>query len=132
MSDRVILLALLAAWPAGGRPHGAPAAVEQMPIALETRFALSALPPEMRATATVYRLNVNSGYEIAQKGTSGITCLVQRTAWEQAEFRDDIYVPRCYDATGSRSYLKVLLDAEALRIQGMTPTALKAEIESRY
>jgi len=86
----------------------------------------------MRKAATVYRLEVQHGYVIAQHGTSGIACLVQRTAWEQADFRDDIYVPRCYDAAGTRSYLKVLIDAAALRGAGMTPAQLKAEIEARY
>jgi len=114
--------------------HGTPkyAGIEQMPAALELRFALSALPPSLRSDATVYRLDVRHGYVLAQQGTSGITCLVQRTAWEQADFRDDIYVPRCYDAAGSATYLAVLIDAEALRIHGTTPAALKAKIERRY
>ena len=115
-------------------PRGGPTAgpVEQMPVALEVRFALSALPPALRSNATVYRLDVKKSYVLAQQGTSGVTCLVQRTAWEQADFRDDIYVPRCYDAAGSATYLNVLLDAEALRIRGMTAAALKAEIQRRY
>jgi hypothetical protein len=103
-----------------------------MPAALETRFALSALPPVMRGAATVYRLDVSHGYVIAQQGTSGVACLVQRNEWEAADVRDDIYVPRCFDAAGARTYLRVLLDAEALRIQGMSAGALKAEIETRY
>jgi hypothetical protein len=61
-----------------------------------------------------------------------VTCLVERTAWEQADFRNDIYVPLCYDAEGSKSFLKVIMDVATLRIQGMSPVALKAEIERRY
>jgi len=57
---------------------------------------------------------------------------VERTAWEHADFRNDIYVPLCYDAAGSKTYLKVIMDAAALRIQGLPPAALKAEIEKRY
>ena len=105
---------------------------EPMPAALEVRFALSALPPELRSAASVYRLDVKHGYVLAQRGTSGVACLVQRTAWEQADFRDDIYVPRCYDAAGSATYLKVLMDAEALRIAGMSAPALKREMQRRY
>ena len=108
------------------------AVVEQMPAELEMRFALSALPPALRDSATVYRLDVKTGYAVARRGTNGVSCLVQRTAWEQAEFRDDIYVPRCFDAVGSRTYLKVLIDAEQLRIRGMSPAALKTEIEARF
>jgi len=61
-----------------------------------------------------------------------VTCLVKRTAWEQADFRNDTYVPLCYDAEGSKTFLKVVMDAATLRIQGMSPVALKAEIETRY
>jgi hypothetical protein len=106
--------------------------VERMPAALETQYALSALPPAMRDMATIYLLDPATGYQLSRKGTSGVTCLVERTAWEQADFRNDIYVPLCYDAEGSKTYLKVIMDAAALRSQGMSPLALKAEIEHRY
>jgi hypothetical protein len=106
--------------------------LEQMPAKLESRYALSALPPTLREQATVYLLDPNKGYLPSRQGTSGVTCLVERTAWEQADFRNDIYVPLCYDAAGSKTYLKVIMDVATLRIQGMSPAALKAEIENRY
>ena len=106
--------------------------IEQMPAKLEAQYALSALPPAMRDHATVYLLDPKKGYQLSRQGTSGVTCLVERTAWEQADFRNDIYVPLCYDAEGSKTYLKVIMDVAALRIQGMSPVALKTEIERRY
>jgi hypothetical protein len=106
--------------------------LEQMPANLESRYALSALPPAMREQATVYLLDPKEGYQLSRQGTSGVKCLVERTAWEQADFRNDIYVPLCYDAAGSKTYLKVIMDAATLRIQGMSPAALKTEIEIRY
>jgi hypothetical protein len=106
--------------------------IERMPAKLETQFALSALPPAMRDKATVHLLDPARGYQLSRQGTSGVTCLVERTAWEQADFRNDIYVPLCYDAEGSKSFLKVIMDAATLRVQGMSPVALKAEIENRY
>jgi len=106
--------------------------IEQMPAKLETQLALSALPPAMRDQATVFLLDPKKGYQLSRQGTSGVTCLVERTAWEQAHFRNDIYVPLCYDAEGSKTFLKVIMDAATLRIQGMSPVALKAEIEKRY
>ena len=106
--------------------------IEQMPAKLETQFALSALPPAMRDPTTVYVLDPNKGYQLSRQGTNGVTCLVERTAWEQANFRNDIYVPLCYDAEGSKTFLKVIMEVAELRIQGMTPDALKAEIENRY
>ena len=105
---------------------------EQMPAKLETQFALSALPPAMRDQATVYLLDPKKGYQLSRQGMSGVTCLVERTAWEQADFRNDIYVPLCYDPEGSKSFLKVIMDVATLRIQGMSAVTLKAEIENRY
>lgn len=106
--------------------------IDQMPAKLETRFALSALPPALRDQAAVYLLDPTKGYQLSRRGTSGVSCLVERTAWELADFRNDIYIPLCYDAAGTKSYLKVIMDAATLRIQGMSPVALKAEIENRY
>lgn len=106
--------------------------LEQMPARLETQFALSAVPPALRDRATVYLLDPKQGYHLSRQGTSGVTCLVERTAWELADFRNDIYIPLCYDAAGTKAHLKVIMDAAALRAQGMSPTALKAEIEKRY
>jgi hypothetical protein len=106
--------------------------IEQMPAKLETQFALSALPPALRDQATVYLLDPRKGYQLSRQGTSGVTCLVERTAWEQADFRNDIYVPLCYDAAGSKTFLKVIMDAATLRIRRINATALKSEIENRY
>ena len=106
--------------------------IEQMPAKLETRFALSALPQAMRDKATVYLLDPTKGYQLSKQGTSGVTCLVERTVWELADFRNDIYIPLCYDAVGTMTYLKVIMDTATLRAQGMSPIALKAEIENRY
>jgi len=106
--------------------------IEQMPAQLETRFALSAVPPGLRDRATVHLLDPRKGYHLSRQGTSGVTCIVERTAWELADFRNDIYIPLCYDAVGTKTYLKVIMDAAALRAQGMGPAGVKAEIERRY
>lgn len=106
--------------------------IEQMPADLEAQFALSAAPPTLRKGATVYLLDPKQGYRLSRQGTSGVTCIVERTAWELADFRNDIYIPLCYDAVGARTYLQVIMDAAALRAGGMGPAALKAEIEKRY
>jgi hypothetical protein len=106
--------------------------IEQMPAKLEAQFALSAAPPGLRDRATVYLLDPKKGYYLSRQGTGGVTCIVERTAWELADFRNDIYIPLCYDAAGTKTYLKVIMDVAALRAQGMSPAALKAEIEKRY
>jgi hypothetical protein len=106
--------------------------IEAMPAKLETQFALSAVPPALREKASVYLLDPRKGYALARQGTSGVTCIVQRTDWEMADYRNDIYWPVCYDAAGTKTYLKSIMDAAALRAQGLSPTALKAEMQKRF
>src|SRR5262245_1123621 len=93
--------------------------LEPMPAGLEARFALSAVPPALRERATVHLLDPQKGYRLFRQGTNGVTCIVERTAWELGDFRNDIYIPLCYDAVGSRTYLKHIMDAAALRAQGI-------------
>lgn len=124
----ISLIGLSAALPS----RAAETTIEQMPAELETRFALSALPPALRDKATVYLLDPEKGYQLSRQGASGVACLVERTVWELADFRNDIYIPLCYDAAGTEAHFKVIMDAATLRIQGMDPAALKAEIEERY
>ena len=117
-----------------GQPaaRAADTTIDQMPAQLETRYALSALPPALRDKASVYLLDPAKGYQLARQGTGALTCLVERTAWELGDFRNDIYFPLCYDAAGTGTYLKVIMDAARLRAEGMDAAALKAEIQKRY
>jgi hypothetical protein len=119
----------VAATPSGHAPE---TTIDRMPAALETQFALSAAPPRLREGATVYLLDPATGYRLARQGRSGVTCIVERTAWELSDFRNDIYIPLCYDAVGAKTYLRVIMDAAVLRARGAGPAALKAEIERRY
>lgn len=118
--------------PAATPIHAAETTLERMPADLETRYALSAIPPRLRAKAAVYLLDPQKGYYLSRPGTNGMACAVQRTQWEAADFRNDIYYGICYDAAGVKTYFQVMLDAAALRAQGMGPAALKTEIEKRF
>jgi len=109
-----------------------PEVIEEMPAELETRYALSAMPPALRTDASVYLLDPKAGYRLARKGSSGVECLVQRTAWELADFRDDIYIPLCYDAAGAATYLEVIKETAKLRAQGLGSTSLKAKIQRGF
>ncbi|TNJ34336.1 hypothetical protein [Arenimonas terrae] len=130
---RFLLMPLLAGSLAcTSAPARAATDLETMPAGLETRFALSALPPGLRDGAAVYLLDPATGYRLAKKGNNGQECLVQRTVWELGDFRDDIYFPLCYDAAGASTYLKVIRDAAALRAEGLDAAALKAVITRRW
>jgi hypothetical protein len=107
--------------------------LERMPRDLEIQFALSALPLHLRADASVYVLDPAKGYESARKGTNGFECIVERTEWERADFRDDVYAAMCYDAEGSRKALPVWMDAAKLRAEGkLNAEELKQEITRRF
>ncbi len=117
---------------AASSARAADTVLDRMPEKLETQFALSAAPPRLRDRASVYLLDPARGYRLARQGTNGIACIVQRTAWELVDFRNDIYYAVCYDALGAQTYLKYIMDAAALRAEGLDAGALKAEIEKRY
>lgn len=136
------VLALAAIGPALAPAHASPresvaagmpgTSLAAMPAELETRFALSALPEALRDEASVHLLDPDSGYRLARQGGNGVACAVVRTQWELADFRDDIYWAACFDAVGVATNFKVILDAAAMRAEGMSPEALKAEVERRY
>jgi len=92
--------------------------LEKMPVALETDFALSSLPPQLRPGATVYLLDPNKGYYVARKGANGFVCYVARTGWEWGKFRNDVAAAISFDAEGARTIFRVELDVAAMRASG--------------
>lgn len=132
MNRNLLTSLLVAGLACTSAPAPAATDIEAMPAGLETRFALSALPPALRDGATVYLLDPASGYRLTRQGNNGQECLVQRTVWELGDFRDDIYFPLCYDAAGAGTYLRVIRDAASLRAEGLGPAELKATINQRW
>src|SRR5262245_7685959 len=106
--------------------------LEKMPPELETRFALSALPPHLRDQASVFLLDPTQGYVPGKKGTNGFACIVERTEWVREDFKDDVYTALCYDAEGTKNHLKVYQDVAALRAKGMSATEVKKEVQRRF
>jgi len=110
------------------------AKLEKMPHSLEVRFALSALPPHLRDGATSYVLDPDKGYILDRKGINGFSCIVMRTewSWPQLPFRDDIFVPICYDEEGSKKMLPVWMDAAQMRARGLTPMQVYAQTMKNF
>ena len=108
--------------------------LEKMPESLETRFALSALPPHLRDGATIYLLDPAKGYVLNRKGTNGSSCFVMRTEWlwPQLAFRDDIFVPISYDQEGSAKMMPVWMGAAQMRAGGLTPQRVYEEIMKKF
>lgn len=106
--------------------------LEKMPADLETDFALSALPPQLRDGATVYLLDPDKGYYISRQGTNGFACFIARTEWEWAEFRQDVATPISYDAEGVKTIMPVYIDVAAMRASGKcTPVQIRDTIIAR-
>jgi hypothetical protein len=106
--------------------------LEKMPVDLETDYALSALPPHLRADATVYLLDPDKGFYVGRKGTNGFICFVSRTEWEWGEFRKDLATPISYDAEGARTIFPIYIDVSVMRSTGkFTAAQIKDTIIKR-
>jgi hypothetical protein len=127
-----VLLALCSALSqaeTGENPRGA---LEKMPVSLEVRLALSALPPALRDKASVYVLDPAKGYILERPGSNGQSCFVGRTEWKFADYRNDVFDPICYDAIGAKHHMKVWFDVAELRARGVPPEVMKKEVENRF
>lgn len=120
--------------PAAGTNRLAP-----LPRDLEMQLALSALPPHLRDSATVYALNPYRGFEVARAGTNGFHTFVARTgddtfrgSWPLTAYRDDILYPIAFDQAGVDAQMRVFFDAAALQAKGTPAPELKRIIQARY
>jgi hypothetical protein len=106
--------------------------LDKMPPDLEMEWALSALPPHLRDSATVYLLDPKKGYYLARKGTNGFTTYVHRTEWERVEFVHDTYAAIAYDAEGAKIYLPPTFAVAEMRASGKyTPQQIRDTIVKR-
>jgi hypothetical protein len=88
----------------------------------EIRFAESAAPAEISRDAKVYVLE-NGHYVVAQPGTSGMACMVMRSAATSFE-------PQCGDAEADATVLAIYRFRTEQRIAGRTQDQIKAEVDS--
>lgn len=110
-----------------------------LPRDLEIELAMSALPPELKAQATIYVLDPAKGFEVARQGNNGFHAFVARTgddafdgSWELTEYPKDIIYPISFDDAGSKANMEVFFDAAELQAQGTPPAELKRLIKERY
>ena len=113
--------------------------IDGLPRDLEIQLALSALPPHLRDSATVYVLNPDKGFEVARKGTNGFHAFVARTgddamrgSWPLKEYRDDILYPISFDQAGARAQMRVFFDIAEMQAKDTPPEELKRTIQDRY
>ena len=105
--------------------------LDKMPADLETEYALSALPPNLREGATVYLLDPKKGYYLAKKGTSGFSAIINRTQFDWIDFVPDMYEAISYDSAGSEVYLKPFFDIASMRATGKYTLQIKDTMVQR-
>jgi hypothetical protein len=93
------------------------------PKDVQIALALSAGPPVSKA-ATVYVIGPK-GYEKAQAGTNGFTCLVERQPIVTV-------CPICYDAEGTATLVPVDLFVESERARGQEDASIGKAIAEGY
>jgi hypothetical protein len=96
----------------------------ETPRARQLELVRSAAPPEISDGATLYILG-KKGYEVAQEGSNGFSCMVDREIPETQE-------PQCFDAEGSATTLLARMRVEELRGQKIPEDEITAEIERGY
>lgn len=94
-----------------------------MPRDQEIALARSAAPPAVSDSARVLVLS-DHGFEVAVPGSSGVTCLVNRSWPESLE-------PECFDAEASQSLLPVELYRTEQGQKGRAHEAIEREITDR-
>jgi len=94
-----------------------------LPREHEIALARSAAPPSVSDSARIMVLT-DRGFEVAIKGTSPVTCLVNRSWPESLE-------PECFDAEASISVLPVELYRTEQRHLGRPDDAIEREVSDR-
>jgi hypothetical protein len=91
-----------------------------LPRGREIALARSAAPAAVSREATVMVLT-ERGFEIGERGSNGVTCVVNRSRPESLE-------PHCFDAEGSATVLPIELRRTELLRQGKTSEEINREI----
>ena len=91
-----------------------------LPREREIALARSAAPREVSRDATVMVLT-ERGFEVAERGSNGVTCVVNRSHPKSLE-------PHCFDAEGSATVLPIELRRTELLREGKSPEEIDREI----
>lgn len=116
----LVLTAMAGTLAAQGLDAGRPGPRTLLPRAQEIALARSAAPASVSADATVLVLT-QGGFEVAESGTSGVTCVVNRSQPESLE-------PHCFDPEGAATVLPIQLRRTELLMAGKTIPEINREI----
>lgn len=121
-SFRLLLLILASAPPLVAQSTAAGRAGPRIMLPRDREIALarSAAPPEVSREATIM-VFTERGFEVAEPGSNGVTCVVNRSQPQSLE-------PHCFDAEGSATVLPVELRRTELLRQGRSLAEIDREI----
>lgn len=91
-----------------------------LPVEREIALARSAAPASISADARVLML-ADTGYVTIAPGTSGVTCVVNRS-WDRS------LEPHCYDPEGSATVMRIELRRELLRHLGKSEKEIASDL----
>jgi len=94
------------------------------PRDVQIHIAKLAAPKEVTDHADIYVLGIH-GYELAEHGDNGFSCMIEREKPETME-------PECYDAEGTRTTLKVALHIEQQRANNVGEQEITQSVKAGY
>jgi hypothetical protein len=94
------------------------------PRVVQVRIAKLAAPKEITDHADIYVIGEH-GYELAEQGTNGFSCMIERE-------RPDTVEPECYDAEGTRTTMKVRIYVEQQRASGVSEEEIEHSVRAGY
>ncbi len=119
-------------------PAQADGAFVDLPQDLEIELALSALPGDLQAEATVYVRDAKQGFIVHKQGTNGWATFVARTSvrfyeapWEYA-YPPDQLIPQAHDEIGIRNHARPYFDLERMRIDNVSAEDAKHLLRRRF
>jgi hypothetical protein len=114
-------------------PRMAPLQQYLMPDRTEIALAKSAAPPAISAHATVLVFSPH-GYQVAEKGSNGFTCLVERSwtkSFDDTDFwNSKLRAPVCYNSGASRTVLPYTIKRTNMVLAGLTESAIFDQIKA--
>ena len=110
----------------------------ELPQNLEIELALSALPEELHAAATVYVRDPKKGFVVHRQGSNDWITFVARTSvrfneadWDY-EYPSDQIIPMAHDKVGQGHHVIPYFDIERMRIDGVPAAEAKKIIRQRF
>jgi hypothetical protein len=91
---------------------------------VQVRIAKLAAPKDITDHADIYVLGKN-GYELAERGDNGFSCMIER---EKAETME----PECYDAEGTKTTVTVRIYVEQQRAKGVSDQQIERSVKAGY